>query len=269
MRKRVNWIVFLLVIIGGLGVGGGPIRAQEAEEVALTGPEAPAENISEEGESEEAIVIEKKEETGEEEGGSADKILDNLERLAKDPDASEQIKDQYDEAAAKNRGFVAVVLASKDGALRVNVLGLDGETEEVFITPDKSTTIIKKGQSTSGENLEMDEWFAIDEYLVVIGVQDGETFSPRRILVSSEEIVPVEEFLLRGSVERISSSSVTIVKAGGTEEQNSYTIDKAVKILSRDGVEIEASEIETESNVLLVGTIDNDGDEQLQTIRVL
>ena len=66
------------------------------------------------------MVIEKKANLSEHDQASASQILDNLERLAKDPTSSEQIKDQYEDVINKNRGFIAQVVSFKDGALKLN-----------------------------------------------------------------------------------------------------------------------------------------------------
>lgn len=209
------------------------------------------------------VVIEKKTEISTHDQTATNQILDNLERLAKDPESSEKIKEKYDGVVNKNRGFIAQVTNLKDNALRVQT----PDKEDVFITPDKSTTIIKKGKSTTGENLTLSEWFTIDDWLVLIGVQNDDVFSPRRIIISSETPIPEEQFVLRGTMKSSQNKKIE-VNILGQEKSESFAIDKNVNLVNQTNETIAVKDLTIEAPVLLVGTIKNDK-KTLQTLRLL
>ncbi|MDO5561635.1 MAG: hypothetical protein Q4G02_02575 [bacterium] len=209
------------------------------------------------------VVIEKKSEISEHDQTATNQILDNLERLAKDPESSEKIKEKYDGVVNKNRGFIAQVTNLKDSALRVQT----PNGEDVFITPDKSTTIIKKGKSTTGENLTLSEWFTIDDWLVLIGVQNNDVFSPRRIIIASETPIPEEQFVLRGTMKSSQSKKIE-VNILGQEKSESFTIDKNVNLVNQANETITVKDLTIEAPVLLIGTIKNNK-KTLQTLRLL
>jgi len=200
------------------------------------------------------MVIEKKVALNDHDQASAGQILDNLERLAKDPTSSEQIKDQYEDVTNKNRGFIARVTSFKDGALKLSTL----TQEEIFITPDKSTTIIKKGQSTTGENLDLSKWFSVDDWLVLIGVQNDDVFSPRRIIISSESLEPEKQFVLRGQIKTFTSKKVDIQILGSSANVETFNLDKTINLTNKDNASLTYKDFSLNAQVILVGTISND-----------
>lgn len=210
------------------------------------------------------MVIEKKVALNDHDQASAGQILDNLERLAKDPTSSEQIKDQYEDVTNKNRGFIARVTSFKDGALKLSTL----TQEEIFITPDKSTTIIKKGQSTTGENLDLSKWFSVDDWLVLIGVQNDDVFSPRRIIISSESLEPEKQFVLRGQIKTFTSKKVDVQILGSSANIETFNLDKTINLTNKDNANLTYKDLSLNAQVILVGTINNDK-KSLQTLRLL
>lgn len=245
MKKNLLIILFLTLISSSVS-----ISAQE------TSPAATA--------SATEMVIEKKVALNDHDQASAGQILDNLERLAKDPTSSEQIKDQYEDVTNKNRGFIARVTSFKDGALKLSTL----TEEEIFITPDKSTTIIKKGQSTTGENLDLSKWFSVDDWLVLIGVQNDDVFSPRRIIISSESLEPEKQFVLRGQIKTFTSKKVDVQILGSSASVETFNLDKTINLTNKDNSNLTYKDLSLNAQVILVGTISNDK-KSLQTLRLL
>lgn len=245
MKKNLLISLFLTLISSSVS-----ISAQE------TSPAATA--------SATKMVIEKKVALNDHDQASAGQILDNLERLAKDPTSSEQIKDQYEDVTNKNRGFIARVTSFKDGALKLSTL----TEEEIFITPDKSTTIIKKGQSTTGENLDLSKWFSVDDWLVLIGVQNDDVFSPRRIIISSESLEPEKQFVLRGQIKTFTSKKVDVQILGSSTNVETFNLDKTINLTNKDNANLTYKDLSLNAQVILVGTINNDK-KSLQTLRLL
>lgn len=245
MKKNLLISLFLTLISSSVS-----ISAQE------TSPAATA--------SATEMVIEKKVALNDHDQASAGQILDNLERLAKDPTSSEQIKDQYEDVTNKNRGFIARVTSFKDGALKLSTL----TEEEIFITPDKSTTIIKKGQSTTGENLDLSKWFSVDDWLVLIGVQNDDVFSPRRIIISSESLEPEKQFVLRGQIKTFTSKKVDVQILGSSTNVETFNLDKTINLTNKDNANLTYKDLSLNAQVILVGTINNDK-KSLQTLRLL
>lgn len=196
---------------------------------------------------------------------TANQILQNLEKLSKNQHQTEEIKDKYEDISTKNRGFVAQITSLKDDSFKIRT----PDDEEFFITPDKSTTIIKKGKVTTGDSYTMANWFAIDDWLVLIGTQNGEVFSPRRIIVSSESLAPQKNFVIKGVIKNVTSSKVEIMPINGNSVET-FKIDKQTNLLDHHQETITSKDLQLEQKVLLVGTQESDNSQkQLLTLRVL
>ena len=208
------------------------------------------------------IVLEKNAAT-EHDNNSATQILDNLDRLAKNTDQSEQIKEQYDGVSDKNRGFIAQVTSIKDNAFKITT----PKEEELFITVDKSTTIVKKGKTTTGENIDLLDWINIDDWLVLIGVQSNDTFSARRIIVSSESLLPEETFVLRAKIKTATSKKVD-AQIIGTDTIETLNFNKTTNLVDSLNETITYKDLQIDMEVFLIGTIENDK-KNLQTLRLL
>ncbi len=190
-------------------------------------------------------------------------ILQNLERLAQDSPQKEQIKEQYQDATLRPRGFIAQIVQLRDDTFKILTL----DQKELFITPDKSTTIVKKGQSTTGENYTLTDWFAIDDWLVLIGVQNGDIFQPRRILISSESLAPVETFVYRGTIKDLRKDKVDLTFLG-QEEVQSFKIDKSINLVDTHNETVAIADLTPDTPIIAIGTKKSDS-LQLQTLRLL
>lgn len=220
-----------------------------------------AQNLPETNDDDKEIIIRKKQEESTE---TANQILQNLDKLSKNQNQAAEIKDKYDDVTAKNRGFVAQVTSLKDDSFKIRTPTGD----ELSISPDKSTTLIKKGAASSGDNLKLSDWLAIDDWLVLIGVQNGQVFLPRRIIISSESLAPHTNFATRGVIKNLTSSKVEIMPLG-SHVVESFILNKKTTLLDEHQENITYKDLSLGQQVLLVGTIADQDAKQLQTLRVL
>ncbi|MBQ6154516.1 hypothetical protein IJJ27_02220 [bacterium] len=248
LSKRLLATLFLS-LMAGLFASSSLIYAQEASE------------SSSEREETDEIVITKKDDTSEE---NTTVILQNLENLVKDSNQSEQIKNQYDGVTSKTRGFVGQITSLKDNSFKINTLN----DEELLIAPDKSTTIVKKGDTVTGDKATLTDWLAIDDWLVLIGVQNGETFQPRRLMVSSDSLAPVETFVSRGVIKNSQSNKIDVQIIGQDSLVETLNLAKTTDLVNSDNETITYKDLTPGSQVLLVGT-QKDSKKSLQTLRLL
>jgi len=231
------------------------------ETIPLASPEASTSGDLSINNVDTPIVIEKKS-VGDEETTTA--ILQNLENLVKDSSQSEQIKDQYDGVSNKTRGFVAQVTSLKDDSFKITLLS----GEELLIAPDKSTTIVKKGESITGDKVTLTDWIAIDDWLVLIGIQSGETFQPRRIMVSSDSLAPSTNFVARGRIKVAQTNKLDVEIIGTTATVETFNLTKTTELVNRDDETITYKDLEVGQEVLLIGEQKADA-KSLQTLRLL
>ena len=242
LSKRLLATLFLS-LMAGLFASSSLIYAQEASE------------SSSEREETDEIVITKKDDTSEE---NTTVILQNLENLVKDSNQSEQIKNQYDGVTSKTRGFVGQITSLKDNSFKINTLN----DEELLIA------IVKKGDTVTGDKATLTDWLAIDDWLVLIGVQNGETFQPRRLMVSSDSLAPVETFVSRGVIKNSQSNKIDVQIIGQDSLVETLNLAKTTDLVNSDNETITYKDLTPGSQVLLVGT-QKDSKKSLQTLRLL
>jgi hypothetical protein len=197
------------------------------------------------------------------EKSGATAILKNLERLTSDEAQKEQIKNNYDEVGEKKKGFIARVVSVKGQSVKVKT----GESE-LFLVPDKSTTLVKKDEIVTADTVTMTDWFAVDDWLVVIGVEDGETFLPRRISISAESLEPQEQVMVRGAVKTLNKTKLEAVPSNAVAAE-SFLITAKTVFQNADGSEVDTKKIVNGTAVLIVGTKASNGSMTAGIVRVL
>jgi uncharacterized protein (UPF0335 family) len=190
-------------------------------------------------------------------------LLDNLERLTREKDDHETLKDLYADVEAKKRGYIAQVTNIKDKTVRVK--NIDGA--EQFLTFDKSTTLIRKGQETAADQIEISDWLNIDDWIVVIGVTQDDQFLPRRILISSVSLAPKPKIVKIGSLTSAAATKISYLPRGGNAMEE-IKIDRQTKIQDRDGNPLKISQLKEGQEVLVTGVVSSNSS-TANTIRVL
>ena len=231
-----------------------PVRAQEASNAANMTPDNNEPEI-------ETISFAKDASVSEE---STSQILQNLENLVRDDSQSEEIINQYDDVISKARGFIGQVSSLKDDAFKITLIG----GEELLIAPDKSTVIVKNGETTPGHQAQLSELLAVDDWLVIIGIQNGEVFQPRRIMISGESLAPSERFVHRGQVKNSQSNKIEVQITGEDSLVESYSLAKSTQLVDRDNETITYKDVKAGLEVLVIGEQKGTA-KTLQTLRLL
>lgn len=154
----------------------------------------------------------------------------------------EQIKGVIEKIYQKERGFVAQVQRISENSLTIkNSKGI----QILSIDPEK-VTILK-----NNKKIELSE-IAIENWVVVMGVEEQDNFTVFRILVSEDSLYPKDYLVMLGSVTSIEKSSLQINPRNATEPI-SFNLGKNTKYQDLNGEEIQINQLEEESQVLIVG----------------
>ena len=251
MNKKIIhvWMLVLITLFWAW-----PVRAQEASDAANM--------MSDDSEPEiETISFTKDTSVSEE---STSQILQNLENLVRDDNQSEEIINQYDDVISKARGFIGQVSSLKDDAFKITLIN----GEELLIAPDKSTVIVKNGETTPGHQAQLSELLAVDDWLVIIGIQNGEVFQPRRIMVSGESLAPSERFVHRGRVKNSQSNKIEVQITGEDSLVESYQLTKSTQLVDQDNETITYKDVKAGLEVMVIGEQKGTA-KTLQTLRLL
>lgn len=247
-------LILLLLCTFGFSVFRQPAQAQSEEADSAASSSSTVIQITREEASPNATDHER---------AGAMAILRNLERLAGDSEQKERLGSAYEEVAEKNRGFIARVVGVKDQSIRVST-----SKGEIFLVPDKSTTLVKKSETVTADMVTLAEWFEIDDWLVVIGVENGETFAPRRIVSSPESLEAPEQFMQRFNVKTVQKTKLEAIPSGETAAQNLLITAKTV-FQNADGSELDLSDLPKETLVVAMGTVNANGNKTVGVVRAL
>ena len=171
-------------------------------------------------------------------------LRERIQRIVEEK--SDQIKGVIDELSQNKRGFIGQVERVTEESLTItNSKGTE------IIPVDEQVTLLKNNQEISIDKVAVDDW------LVVMGLIVDDTFTPKRILVSSASLRPKNHLVVMGTIIEQSSKEITILSR--QNEEMSFTINSKTKYQDRGGETVRSSELVKDLQVLIVGDEDDKG----------
>jgi hypothetical protein len=182
------------------------------------------------------------------------KLKERIEKIVEEK--KEQIKGIISNLDATKQGFIGEVQRISE--------------ETITIKTNKTTRIIPINETVElikdGEKIELSD-IAVENWLVVMGVLEEDTFNPIRILVSAETLRPLPSYITIGGITKIDTNEIT-VNPRASEETVALTTDRNTVYEDINGEEIDESDIEEDTQALIVA-LDDDGEKIAQRIRIL
>lgn len=192
-------------------------------------------------------------------------LLGNLEKIAaEEGEANEDMKEVYEQMESKKTGFIAQVLSIKDKTVKVK----DPQNGEKFLTFDKSTILVNGNSQENADSADLAKWLEVDDWLVVIGVVENETFLPRRILISSTNLAPKSKFVRLGTFKSLSSNTLTFIPKN-SEQEETLTVGRNTDYQDSAGKDIKTREFTEGAEILVVGITPASGKTTANTLRLL
>lgn len=192
------------------------------------------------------------------------KMLENLERLTREKDQTETLKNIYDDVSAKKRGFIAQVVSLKDKTVKVQTI----DQTELFLTFDKSTSLIRTGREATADTIEIPEWIDIDDWLVVIGVTEDEIFSPRRVLISTVNLAPKKKIVQIGNLASITRTKLSYKLTRDPETALEITINTNTVLEDNAGNPLKITDFDENDQILVIG-LEGTNSTTAKTIRLI
>jgi hypothetical protein len=173
---------------------------------------------------------------------------DNINELIKKKASESKVKGI---SSDHKRGFIATVKRVSEEALTV-------ETRKgtEIITLSDVVSILQDNKPFEVENIE------IDSHLVIMGYQDGEDFSARRILVLKSPLQPTPKTIWVGSIKEIGKTIGNgvfpfSIMTRGTSEDRTFSLTNKTIIQDENGTTLKTSDLETDQEVILI-TVEED-----------
>lgn len=177
-----------------------------------------------------------------------------IERIVEEK--KDQITGIINNLDSTKQGFIGQVIRISEEAVTVKT---NKATRILPITSDvellKGTTKMKLAD------------LAVDNWLVVMGVVEDDSFKPIRILVSTDDIRPRSYLTALGTISESDKTTFTIIPRDNPEAIEVTTNTKTV-YEDLKGEEIKRTDIETDMQALVIA-YDDEGDKIATRIRVL
>lgn len=171
-------------------------------------------------------------------------LKERIQRIVEEK--SEQIKGVIDQLSQNKRGFIGQVERVTEESLTLT------NSKGTEIVPfDDQITLLKANREISIDDV------AIDDWLVVMGIIIDDTFSPKRILVSSISLRPKNHIITLGTIIEQSSKKITILSR--QNEEMNFDISTKTEYQDQSGESISSNEFIKDIQVLIVGDEDDDG----------
>ncbi len=171
-------------------------------------------------------------------------LKERIQRIVEEK--SEQIKGVIDQLSQNKRGFIGQVERVTEESLTLT------NSKGTEIVPfDNQVALLKANREISIDDV------AIDDWLVVMGIIIDDTFSPKRILVSSISLRPKNHIITLGTIIEQSSKKITILSR--QNEEMNFDISTKTEYQDQGGESISNNEFIKDIQVLIVGDEDDDG----------
>ena len=181
-------------------------------------------------------------------------LRERIEKVVKEK--QHQIKGVIDNISFQKQGFVGQLERLNEESLTVKT------TSGTRIIPiNEEVTFVKNSKNIKVADLAVDNW------LVVMGYLEDDTFSPKRILVSTTTLRPKSYTVQLGSIQEISKSEITFLPRSDGEPIE-IALSKSSKYQDIDGQKILKTNLSKDLQALVIHYND-DGDHILKTIRLL
>lgn len=185
---------------------------------------------------------------------TTEKLRERIEKIVEEK--KEQIQGVISEFDQKKRGFIGQVIRVSEESVTVKT----NKTTEI-IPIDETVTLLK-----DNKDLPIDE-VAVDDWLLVMGLIEDDSFQPKRIIVTSKSLRPRTPIVALGNIDSISRSSLTLTPRSETDSF-STSLSSKTRYQDINGEEIDRDDISEDTQAVVIGFEDDD-EKSATLVRVL
>ncbi len=145
----------------------------------------------------------------------------------------------------RRRGFVAQVIRVSQETLTVDSRGIN-----------RVVALAEAELMEGDEAIEPDE-IAIDDWVLVLGLNNNDVFTPKKITLLSASPRPNQHLVQLGAIKEINTRSMDF-QARGQEEVAAVSLTNQTEYQNNQGEEAELEDFLEDDQVLLIGYLDED-----------
>lgn len=182
------------------------------------------------------------------------KLKERIERIVEEK--KDQVKGIISDITSTKQGFVGEVIRVTQESITVKT---NKATRIIPITPD--VKILKDNKEISVEDIAVENW------AVVMGILEEDTFKAIRILISPTTLRPRPHIIILGSINALEKTLVTITPRSGEEPLSALLNSKTI-YEDINGQEILRTDIQTDTQALII-IYEDKGSKITKRIRIL
>lgn len=176
---------------------------------------------------------------------ASDSTIQNIKAILKKK--ADQIQGEISDLSYQKRGFIGEITRVTEETLTIkNKKG----TQIIPLTDDLK--LIKKNEEIITEDIAVGDW------VTIMGLVENDTFAPKKIYISSTSLQPNDHFIMLGTVEEISSKSLTF-KSRSQEVTQDLIINTKTDFQDNQGEDAFLKDFDENMQALLIGYEDEDG----------
>lgn len=184
-------------------------------------------------------------------------LKERIERVVQEK--KEEIRGAIDRMGTQKKGFIGEIQRISEETLTIRT----NKGIRIVSLNNPDITILKNQSPITLENIAVGDW------VVAMGFaeEDG-TFTPRRLLISSDSLRPREHKVDIGTITEIGRTTLTFNSRQGGSPQE-LTLAKASELQDIQGETITLRDITTDMQALVVTYTDSSNNQVITVIRVL
>jgi ElaB/YqjD/DUF883 family membrane-anchored ribosome-binding protein len=235
--RRFLFYVFIATLIG-FGVSYFSLFQQPSVSFAQSDTE----------EAEETEEKVEEEETTEATSATTQSLKDRIEKVVEEKEARSQTEDQN--IVYTTRGIVGQVERVSESTISIATA-----RGSVIIPVDKTVELLQDDKLIEISQIE------IENSIIVLGLQTGETFTPIKIIISKQSLLPRRQIVQLGTVTEIDQKQLSL-QTRNNQSTIEFTLGNSTAFLDADDNEIEVEDLFDEIQIIVAGYISGENDNE-------
>lgn len=123
----------------------------------------------------------------------------------------------------------------------------------VIVPITEEVELIKDNQLIEISDIE------IENSAVVLGIQAGESFTPIKVIIDEDEVMPRSQIVEIGTIKEVGTSSLSIITRLDSSTKT-FTVNQSTTVIDADNEVIRSSDLFEDVQVIVVGYTDQDSE---------
>ncbi len=154
------------------------------------------------------------------------------------------------EAKYNSRAIVGVVERVSESAITVS-----NTSGSIIIPVTSEVELTKKDKPFEISDIE------IENSVIALGLQAGETFTPIKVIIEEERILPRSQVVTIGAVKEVTKNSLTL-ESRLTASTLTFSFDKNIQVIDAEDDEISTTDLFEDVQVVIAGYVNDNNDNE-------